>query len=274
MAGVRPTHRNVDNIKSTILQPSLTPYFEVQIPVPSFLSSLNGGTSSPYNYLSILCTEASLPGNQLITFNVDNDYTGVTEKMPHRKVYDQKLDLTFYVNVGDENYYPIRFFESYISYIAGEDQNAGDFGLRDSNYFYKMSYPDDYMLDKLYIYKFEKESTSGLTYEFIRTYPTNINTMPITYGDAQVLKCTVSYSYVRYVMNQKFNTKRKYDTRMGLEDLDAFNNSGIVLEPQYSAQEVEAMNAPNPVAPEPRILRGQGNRRILSNPNRRGGQSR
>ena len=112
-----------------------------------------------------------------------------------------------------------------------------------------MSYPDDYMLDELYIYKFEKESTSGLTYQFIRTYPTNINTMPITYGDAQVLKCTVSYSYVRYVMSQKFNTKRKYDTRMGLEDLDAFNNSGIELEPQYSPEEVAAMNAPNSPTP-------------------------
>ena len=257
MAGVRPTHRNVDNIKSTILQPSLTPYFEVQIPVPTFLSSLNGGTTSPYNYLSILCTEASLPGNQLITFNVDNDYTGVTEKMPHRKVYDQKLDLTFYVNVGDENYYPIRFFESYISYIAGEDQNAGDFGLRDSNYFYKMSYPDDYMLDELYIYKFEKESTSGLTYQFIRTYPTNINTMPITYGDAQVLKCTVSYSYVRYVMDQKFNTSRR---------------GGASVAPAVSAAPV-VINAPNPVAPEP-ILRGQGNKNILTNPNRGGGGKR
>jgi len=210
MAGVRPTHRNVDNIKSTILTPSLTPYFEVQIPVPSFLSSLNGGTSSPYNYLSILCTEASLPGNQLITFNVDNDYTGVTEKMPHRKVYDQKLDLTFYVNaIGNDSYYPIKFFESYISFIAGEDQNAGDYGLKDHNYFYRFSYPDDYMLDGLYIYKFEKETTTGLTYEFIRTYPTNINTMPITYGDAQVLKCTVSYSYIRYILNQKFDTSRK-----------------------------------------------------------------
>ena len=124
--GVTPTHKTVDDLKSTILSPSLVPYFEVQFPVPSFLSQLNSGASSPYNYLTLLCTEAVLPGNNLITFNVDNDYTGVTEKMPHRKVYDQNLQLTFYVNAGKDAYYPIRFFESYIAYIAGEDPSDSD----------------------------------------------------------------------------------------------------------------------------------------------------
>ena len=111
--GVTPTHKTVDDLKSTILSPSLTPYFEVQFPVPDFLSNLRTGSNSPYNYLTLLCTEAVLPGNNLITFNVDNDYTGVTEKMPHRKVYDQELQLTFYVNSGENAYYPIRFFESF-----------------------------------------------------------------------------------------------------------------------------------------------------------------
>ena len=160
--GVTPTHKKVDDLKNTILSPSLTPYFEVQFPVPSFLSDLNSGSTSPYNYLTLLCTEAVLPGNNLITFNVDNDYTGVTEKMPHRKVYDQELQLTFYVNSGSDQkedaYYPIRFFESYISYIAGEDPSNAKVmeKLKNQNYFYRMSYPDDYMIDGLIIKKFEK----------------------------------------------------------------------------------------------------------------------
>tara|TARA_R100001443_G_scaffold14336_1_gene24253 strand:- start:74 stop:964 length:891 start_codon:yes stop_codon:yes gene_type:complete len=284
MAGVRPKHKRVSDIKSTILSPSLTPEFEVQVPVPSFMRELQNGTRSPYNYLSILCTEASLPGNNLITFNVDNDFTGVTEKMPHRKVYDSKLDLTFYVNAnsgsGSDDYYPIKFFETYISYIAGEDMTAdGDspIGLRDPNYHYRMSYPDSdvngntqngYRQDGLYIYKFEKSggmnpdriAKSGLTYEFLRTYPVNITSMPITYGDAQVLKCTVSYSYVRYILNQKYNTSRVRRA--------ADRSSGIEIENQYSPEEVAAMNTPN------RILRGQGNQNILTNPNRGGGGKR
>ncbi len=222
--GVTPTHKTVDDLKSTILSPSLVPYFEVQFPVPSFLSQLNSGSTSPYNYLTLLCTEAVLPGNNLITFNVDNDYTGVTEKMPHRKVYDQNLQLTFYVNSeGASNYYPIRFFESYISYVAGEDPNNKDSlnRLRNSNYFYRMSYPDEYMVDSpgLFVKKFEKgeefisptpeaEVDRELVYEFIRTYPTAINSMPLSYGEAQVLKCTVTYSYIRYVQHNTFTTSR------------------------------------------------------------------
>lgn len=230
--GVRPTHKTVDDLRNTILSPSLTPYFEVQFPVPSFLSKLNSGSTSPYNYLTLLCTEAVLPGNNLITFNVDNDYTGVTEKMPHRKVYDQQLQLTFYVNAQDDAYYPIRFFESYIAYIAGEDPSDASSldKLRNSNYFYRMSYPDEYMIDGLLIKKFEKgdslsprdaairrlggtitgqEVDTQLTYEFIRSYPTAINSMPLSYGSVDVLKCTVTYSYIRYVQHNTFKTDRK-----------------------------------------------------------------
>jgi len=221
--GVTPTHKTVDDLRNTILSPSLVPYFEVQFPVPSFLSNLNSGSTSPYNYLTLLCTEAVLPGNSLATYTTDNDYTGVTEKMPHRKVYDQNLNLTFYVNAQEDAYYPIRFFESYISYIAGEDPSDSDSldRLRNQNYFYRMSYPDEYMIDGLLIKKFEKGGkivppTSDkvnaidrqLTYEFLRTYPTAINSMALTYGDAQVLKCTVSYSYIRYVQHNTFGTTR------------------------------------------------------------------
>jgi len=222
--GVTPTHKTVDDLRKTILSPSLIPYFEVQFPVPSFLSQLNSGSTSPYNYLTLLCTEAVLPGNNLITFNVDNDYTGVTEKMPHRKVYDQQLQLTFYVNAQEDAYYPIRFFESYIAYIAGEDPSDASSldKLRNQNYFYRMSYPDEYMIDGLLIKKFEKGGEFApptkdkvnpvdkqLTYEFIRSYPTAINSMPLSYGSVDVLKCTVTYSYIRYVQHNTFKTDRK-----------------------------------------------------------------
>lgn len=214
MAGIQPKYKKVSDIKNTILSPSLNAYYEVQIPVPTFMLGLTGA-NTPHDYLNLLCTEASLPGNNLITFNVDSDFTGVTEKFPHRKVYDQELVLTFYVNaVGSVNYYPIKFFETYIAYIAGEDRsflsNGG--GIDKPNYHYKMTYPDDdggYRRDGLYIYKFEKGPVGGLEYEFYRTYPTSIQRMEMSYGDTQVLKCTVTYTYTRYNLKQKFRTERR-----------------------------------------------------------------
>tara|TARA_B100001250_G_scaffold143863_1_gene123142 strand:- start:818 stop:1693 length:876 start_codon:yes stop_codon:yes gene_type:complete len=266
--GVTPTHKKVDDIKKTILSPSLTPYFEVQFPVPPFLQGLMGGDTDPNKYLTILCTEAVLPGNNLITFNVDNDYSGVTEQMPHRKVYDQKLNLTFYVNAeGVSSYYPIRFFESYIAYIAGEDPSkaASLDKLRNSNYFYRMTYPDAYMVDSpgLLVKKFEKgeefiaptlaaEVDRELTYEFIRTFPTAINSMPLSYGDAQVLKCTVTYSYIRYIMHNTFKVDRTEPVRSPLipsvpepvveeDGGNGVNTTGVAGDPTTTGNEGEVI---------------------------------
>tara|TARA_B100001778_G_C18160915_1_gene438081 strand:+ start:12 stop:539 length:528 start_codon:yes stop_codon:yes gene_type:complete len=85
-----------------------------------------------------------------------------------------------------------------------------------------MSYPDEYMIDGLLIKKFEKGGEFApptkdkvnpvdkqLTYEFIRSYPTAINSMPLSYGSVDVLKCTVTYSYIRYVQHNTFKTDRK-----------------------------------------------------------------
>ena len=43
---------------------------------------------------------ASLPGSNLATIDVNNDRTGVTEKHVHRRVFDDRIDLTFYVDAG------------------------------------------------------------------------------------------------------------------------------------------------------------------------------
>ena len=41
----------------------------------------------------------------------------------------------------------------------------------------------------------------SLTYKFIGAYPISIVSMPISYEQSQLLKCTVSFTYLRYVMN-------------------------------------------------------------------------
>ena len=39
-----------------------------------------------------------------------------------------------------------------------------------------------------------------LAYEFIRAFPLSIGSMPVSYESSSLLKCTVSLSYIRYVV--------------------------------------------------------------------------
>ena len=54
----------------------------------------------------------------------------------------------------------------------------------------------------LKITKFEKDMLNNLTYEFIGAYPISISSMPVSYESSSLLKCTVSMSYLRYVMTE------------------------------------------------------------------------
>ena len=69
--------------------------------------------------LNLLCCETSLPGSSFLTSEALDDHTGVTERHAYRRNYGQQIDLTFYVDA--DKYLPITFFESWMSYIAGED---------------------------------------------------------------------------------------------------------------------------------------------------------
>ena len=116
-----PTIRNIDTIKSALLSPALTSHFDVEIGFPSGslgtkLRNVLGGTSVQQDRLNLMCSEAVLPGSSLATTELNNDFTGVTEKHAHRRVFDDRIDLNFYVDAG--NYIPIRFFDSWIEFIA------------------------------------------------------------------------------------------------------------------------------------------------------------
>jgi len=225
-----PSIKSVDDIKSSLLRPSLTSHFYVEIPVPSngansdsFKQKLQeNGVSWPtkdQDTLNLLCSEAVLPGSSLATFEVNNDRTGVTERHVHRRMFDDRIDLTFYVDAG--NYLPIKFFETWIDFITSGATETGDGeqnnALINKNYFYRMNYPDDYTADQgLKVIKFErdtyKSSSRGgynrptgsvLEYNFVRSFPLSIASMPVSYDASSLLKCTVSMSYIRYVVTMK-----------------------------------------------------------------------
>tara|TARA_B100001113_G_scaffold344341_1_gene332667 strand:- start:223 stop:1050 length:828 start_codon:yes stop_codon:yes gene_type:complete len=187
-----PTPLSVSKIKSQLLSPALTSHFEVVIGIPKDLQSVLGINQERLN---LMCSEASLPGSQLTTLELTNDRTGVTEKHAYRRLFDDRLDLTFYVDA--KNYIPIKFFETWIQYIMNENPQET---IR-KNYAYRVKYPDDYISDQgLIVRKFEKDYKSVLEYEFVRSFPLAISSMSVSYDASSLLKCQVSMSYIRYIL--------------------------------------------------------------------------
>ena len=216
MASVTPTPKKIADIKLNLLRPALTSHFAVTIPSPNggdfneFLK--DNGVTLNQGKLNLLCSEATLPGSNLATFEINDNFHGVTERHAYRRVYDDRIDLTFYVNADEVgSYLPIRYFETWMKYIVDEsrgkqpDKNAGS---EDREYFYRVRYPEGkngYTADGLTVTKFERDYTQTLEYKFIRAFPISINSMPVSYDSSSLLKCTVSMSYIRYVLIQGSN---------------------------------------------------------------------
>ena len=190
--------KSVDDVKVNLLRPSLTSYFAVQIPLPSgkVRSKLEEVLGADQGQLNLLCSETSLPGSQLTTMDINNDRTGVTEKHAYRRMFDDRIDFTFYVDAS--NYLPIRFFETWMKGIMNEDEGVNV----NKSYNYRPTYPDEYTADQgLKIFKFERDYQQFMTYEFIRSFPLSISSMPVSYSGNDLLKCTVSMSYIRYIQS-------------------------------------------------------------------------
>ena len=203
MAGPIPNKVNTTVIKSRILNLAQTSVFQVKIQPPpdvvSFLSNTDAGISYSQDGLDIelLCSETNLPGQSLATHDQPNDYPGVTEKMVYRKIYDDRIDFTFMV---DKQYNVIQFLEGWIDYCAGQGTTFDDNQYIDRTRFYRMNYPNKYKTDSVYITKFEKDAQqSYLTYQFVGAFPLSIVATPVSYESSNALRCTASFSFIRYV---------------------------------------------------------------------------
>ena len=209
-----PQVRTVADVKANLLRPALTSQFEVYIPlhkIPIRAMNAAGIFLNKNNewMLNLSCCNVSLPGSKLLTSEIKNDRTGVTEHHVHRRMYDDTIDFEFYVPA--ENYIPIRIFECWMDYAAGVELEDERKDTISSNYFYRMNYPDDYIADQgLKVRKFERDFNQSeaniaggyLEYEFIRAFPVSVNSMPVTYDSSELLKVQVQFSYIRYVMNK------------------------------------------------------------------------
>jgi len=215
-----PKIRTVGDIKSKLLHPALTSHFEVEIPKPldvdgkfkQFLEDNRYQDNSVLgDQLNLMCSEAILPGSNLATLELSSNYTGVTERHAYRRIYDNNIDFTFYVDA--DKYLPIKYFEIWMKFIVDESVEKQDdkgVGSKDSHYFYRVRYPKEYMCKQgLKVTKFERTGNgksytgSTLIYNFVNAFPISVFSMPVSYESSSLLKCTVSFSYIRYYIDFK-----------------------------------------------------------------------
>ncbi len=200
MGTPKPHKKVLSDLKASILSPALTSHFQCWFYPPPQVRSLLEGDERDDRFISLSCSEASLPGTSLATNEMVNDHTGVTERHAYRRQYDATSSFTFYV---DHDYTMLTFFEKWIGFIVNEPNldlsERSEFGLNRDDYFYRVNFPKEYQT-AIYIKKFEKDYNNGkmLQYKFLKSYPISIDSMPVTYEASQVLKCTVNFNFSRY----------------------------------------------------------------------------
>lgn len=198
MSAGNPTYHTISDLKSRFLNIAQTSIYHVKFGVPTNVASFLGSRNINFGDISnieLLCSETSLPGSTLATHEVTNDYHGVTEKMAYRRIYDETIDLTFYV---DRDYRVIEFFDSWMDYITGGGTTFTRENYKERYVHYRMNYPTLYKSD-IFILKYEKNYGTSMKYSFINAFPINVISTPVSYDQSQLLKCTVSFSYIRYV---------------------------------------------------------------------------
>jgi len=231
---------DVTNWKGIFQKPSLTSFFQCWFypteATKTWLKQRDFDFKIYEENISFLCAEAALPGSQLMTNEITNDYHGVTERHPYRRQFNEQAEFTFYVDHygtkgpggAGKSHNVVWMFDNWIQHIVDESIDpVGDRPTSESKqYFYRAAFPSTYQTD-IYLNKFERDFTGTyLEYRFLQAYPLAMASMPVSYDASSVLKCTVSFSFTRYIVKRK-----TYSAIGGLRDNPLFNNLPAEVNP-------------------------------------------
>jgi hypothetical protein len=181
---------------------------------------------NPGQYLALFCSEAVLPGSQITTQTVDGLRQGVSQHFATFRKYPD-IDLTFYTQ---KDYYTNDVFNAWLEYISPSLEST-QFGAvfdtnRTTSSYKKLRYPNSYKCDILItafatdhiikgkellspISNSEEEREdkiqipTNIQYRLIRAFPTNIVSAPLAYGDAQLIKTTITFKYDQFFINRQ-----------------------------------------------------------------------
>ena len=222
----------VDKIRDTIARPSLDTFYQVEFAfgkTSNWLSETLKTTGSRFGTaqgqnrtqgrgleqkMSLLCTQAELPGTSFVESTAIGHRQGIQESFPNLRNFPP-LNLVFYV---DADHIILEILESWMTYINPIfDSDNSD--RESNNSFARFNYPDDYK-EIIRITKFERDTfiedsrnasyKSELTgYEFRNVWPRNMTSMRVAYGDSNVLRCNLELAYDRFITNFNYQDTQK-----------------------------------------------------------------
>ena len=259
----KPTKYAIDDIKSRFQTVAIDNRYQVFLRPNGvvYTAARRAGVDRRFidEDLGLYCSDAILPGSNLVPIEVVGDRQGITEKLPFSRIYD---DVTFTFMV-DREYKTLKFFESWLQTV--NPLHGGSSNTSSSNAVTTFNYPKDYKIN-LSIVKFNKdffETKRGSVsrYTFFEAFPLSIAGSPVNYESGSVLKLNVTIAYTRFIMDDVTRTMKRFGIT-GLSDSGDVGNL---------ADDTRVVNVDlqKKVQPQPR---GQGNRPIVGNQNRRGGR--
>lgn len=184
--------------RSALSAPALTNLYQVDIDLDNrtLFSAINQLTGVRQDWfvrnVGIACYDATLPTSSLATAEVKDNFQGINQQFAHTRFYTDS-SFSFYI---DKDYRVLLFFEAWMDYIS----NGANVSENDRRFYRRFRYPNTYKCDGLQITKFDKNLDKKITYQFKSAFPKSIQSIPVSYGTADLLKVTVTFAYDRYIL--------------------------------------------------------------------------
>ena len=184
--------------RSALSAPALTNLYQVDIELDNrtLFSAINQLTGVRQDWfvrnVGIACYDASLPTSTLATAEVKDNFQGINQQFAHTRFYTDS-SFSFYI---DKDYRVLLFFEAWMDYIS----NGANVSENDKRFYRRFRYPNTYKCDGLQITKFDKNLDKKITYQFKNAFPKSIQSIPVSYGTADLLKVSVTFAYDRYIL--------------------------------------------------------------------------
>ena len=232
--------KNMLDIRDPVSRVSLDTFYQVSFSFGNFdqwfkqnAPNVNSGAKRAagagfQQKMSLLCTQAEIPGTSYLTTQAVGHHQGIQEIFPTLRQFPP-LNLTFYV---DADHLILEILESWMTYINPLSQNKRE------NAYGRLNYPNTYK-ERLHVSKFERDTflkgidfggnpraTTKLShYEFVNVWPQNLQSMRISYGQSSILRCTIQLAYDRFFTS--FN--QTDEIQQAIANSDIINKSDDVF---------------------------------------------